>query len=95
MYLSVRSHGAIESIKGSEYDEEDASQVLAVAVIGASLALTATAALADGDAQPNMTVYPTPVILHPAPANQGTVAGPGQEPYVGSYFQMRLQNMGQ
>ena len=67
---------------------------LAVAVMGASLAFTASAALADGDAQPNVTLSPAPVILQP-PASQGAVAGTSQDPYVGPYFQLRLQNMGQ
>jgi hypothetical protein len=70
------------------------SKLLAVAVMGASLAFTASAALADGDAQPNVTLSPAPVMLLP-PANQGAVAGSSQDPYVGPYFQLRLQNMGQ
>jgi hypothetical protein len=71
------------------------TKLLAVAVMGASLAFTTSAALADGDAQPNVTVSPAPVILQLPPTNEGTVAGPSQEPYVGPYFQLRLQNMGQ
>jgi hypothetical protein len=70
-------------------------KLLAVAVMGASLAFTASAALADGDAQPNVTVYPAPVILQTAPANEGALAGSSQEPYLGPYFQLRIQNMGQ
>ena len=70
------------------------SKLLAVAVMGASLAFTASAALADGDAQPNVTLSPAPVILQP-PASQGAVAGTAQDPDVGPYLQLRLQNMGQ
>jgi hypothetical protein len=71
------------------------SKLLALAVMGASLVFTTSAALADGDAQPNVTVYPAPVILQTAPANEGALAGSNQEPYVGPYVQLRLQNIGQ
>ena len=80
------------------------AKFLAMAVMGASLAFTASAALADGDVTTpgwwnggdvsNVTVHPAPAVLQPAPANRGTVAGTSQEPYVGPYFQMRLDNMG-
>jgi hypothetical protein len=68
---------------------------LALAVVGASLAFSATAALAGAshDFLPNTPDNNVPVVLQPTSPDQGTVAGSGDQ-YHGPYFQQHFDNMG-
>ena len=66
---------------------------LAVTVVGASLALSVSAALADSTFLPNTPDNNVPVVMQPNTPDQGTVAG-GNDQDQGPYFQWHFDNMG-
>ena len=76
-------------------------QVLAMLIMGATIALPAAAAFAGDDQHPDHPdMWQAPGVVlqtEPAtPAEPGTLAGPGQAPtYFGPYHEQRLDNMGQ
>jgi hypothetical protein len=70
-------------------------KLLALAVVGASLAFSASAALAEGDFTPTPSTPDnnTPVATQPSTPDQGTVAG-GSDQDQGPFVQWHYDNMG-
>jgi hypothetical protein len=74
-------------------------KMLAMLILGASIAWPAAGAFARDDSHPD---HPVPGLNsglvsqtdETAPGDPGMIAGPGQTPAPGPYFQLRIDNMG-
>ena len=78
-------------------------KMLAMLIVGATIALPAAGAFAGDDSNSNddhLNMWQAPAVVlqtePTTPAAPGTLAGPGQAPtYFGPYHELRLENMTQ
>jgi hypothetical protein len=89
------------AIKIDRKEVRTMKRMLAMLIVGATIALPAAGAFAGDDSHPDhMDPWQTPgVVLQTepmTPAAPGTLAGPDQtQPNYGPYHELRLDNMGQ